>query len=282
MPFERACGTLLHITSLPSPGEIGDLGEEAYRFVDFLAASHQRLWQVLPINPAGTGNSPYSATSAFAGNPLLISMERLAQRRWVDKDQLSRPAKSNCHVDFADVQARKLPLLREAADRFVDQAEPKRRARFEEYVSRASGLDLEAHLETPANASALAAAPHVKGALRALYEAANGGRIGHLHLAPLGAVPATLAFASDLAGTYRLVAGEVHEVALDAAEAGEEHRFTTLGAFLESALVRAFAEALHRKAEVDAGDDLDEEPWLAAARALELRIDPKMLRTRED
>src|SRR5207248_5800028 len=85
MPFQRACGTLLHITSLPSRGGIGDLGEEAYRFIDFLAASHQRLWQVLPTGPAATGNSPYSATSAFAGNPLLISIERLAARGWLSK-----------------------------------------------------------------------------------------------------------------------------------------------------------------------------------------------------
>src|SRR5579864_2394621 len=125
MPFDRACGTLLHITSLPSPGGIGDLGEEAYRFVDFLAASRQRLWQVLPISPAGTGNSPYSATSAFAGNPLLISLERLAERGWLDKKQTAVGAKSAQKVDFEQVKATKLPLLREAAGRFLDHADPK-------------------------------------------------------------------------------------------------------------------------------------------------------------
>ena len=104
MPFERACGTLLHITSLPSRGGIGDLGEEAYRFIDFLAASHQRLWQVLPTAPAGTGNSPYSATSAFAGNPLLISVERLAERGWINKEEICNLAKPGCHVDFLDVR----------------------------------------------------------------------------------------------------------------------------------------------------------------------------------
>src|SRR5207244_2942134 len=82
MPFQRACGSLLHITSLPARGGIGDLGEEAYRFIDFLSASRQRLWQVLPTSPPATGNSPYSATSAFAGNPLFISLERLAERGW--------------------------------------------------------------------------------------------------------------------------------------------------------------------------------------------------------
>lgn len=133
MSFERACGTLLHITSLPSRGDIGDLGEEAYRFVDFLAASRQRLWQVLPISPAGTGNSPYSATSAFAGNPLLISIERLAQRGWLAKDHLKTNPKSGCHVNFAGVQATKLPLLRQAAERFLEHADPESRKRFEEF-----------------------------------------------------------------------------------------------------------------------------------------------------
>lgn len=133
MPFDRACGTLLHITSLPSRDGIGDLGEEAYRFIDFLAASRQRLWQVLPISPPGTGNSPYSATSAFAGNPLLISLERLAERGWIDKKQTTAGAKSAQKVDFEQVKATKLPLLREAAGRFLDHADPKSRKRFDEF-----------------------------------------------------------------------------------------------------------------------------------------------------
>ena len=132
MPFERACGTLLHITSLPSAGGIGDLGPEAYRFAEFLENSRQRLWQVLPISPPGTGNSPYSATSAFAGNPLLISLERLAERGWLGKPRPSE-AEISCRVNFEDVKAHKLPLLREAAERFIDQAEGKSRHRFEEF-----------------------------------------------------------------------------------------------------------------------------------------------------
>jgi 4-alpha-glucanotransferase len=133
MSFERACGTLLHITSLPSPGGIGDLGDEAYRFVDFLAQSRQRLWQVLPISPAGTGNSPYSATSAFAGNPLLISLERLAERGWLENPEMGTSAGRGCHVDFATVQSAKLPRLREAAERFLDSANGNFKKRFEEF-----------------------------------------------------------------------------------------------------------------------------------------------------
>jgi 4-alpha-glucanotransferase len=133
MPFERACGTLLHVTSLPSRDGIGDLGAEAYRFVDFLAESRQRLWQVLPISPAGTGNSPYSATSAFAGNPLLISIERLAERGWLDQGELSKlPPRSN-HVDFERVRAIKLPLLNAAAEQFLDHADVASRKRFDEF-----------------------------------------------------------------------------------------------------------------------------------------------------
>ena len=84
MPFPRAAGILLHPTSLPSRGGVGDFGPAAYRFVDFLTSARQGLWQVLPLGPLGHGNSPYSSTSAFAGNPLLISLERLAEHGWID------------------------------------------------------------------------------------------------------------------------------------------------------------------------------------------------------
>jgi len=133
MPFQRACGTLLHITSLPSRGGIGDLGEEAYRFIDFLAASGQRLWQVLPISPAATGNSPYSATSAFAGNPLCISIERLATHGWLSNQEAQTLSAPSCKVDFAQVQKTKVPLLRKAAEAFIDRANGIPRKRFETF-----------------------------------------------------------------------------------------------------------------------------------------------------
>jgi len=133
MPFQRACGTLLHITSLPSRGGIGDLGDEAYRFIDFLAASHQRLWQVLPTSPAATGNSPYSATSAFAGNPLFISIERLSEHGWLSIEESQALAPADCKVDFEKVQTIKLPLLKRAAEVFIDRAEGIARKRFETF-----------------------------------------------------------------------------------------------------------------------------------------------------
>lgn len=74
---ERAAGLLLHVTSLPGPHGNGDIGPEARRFVEFLERAGQRWWQMLPVNPAGEGNSPYSGVSAFAGNPLLISLHDL-------------------------------------------------------------------------------------------------------------------------------------------------------------------------------------------------------------
>ena len=75
----RESGILLHITSLPSPGGLGDLGREAFAFADFLQKSGVRVWQVLPIGPTGYGESPYQSPSAFAGNPLLISLPLLRE-----------------------------------------------------------------------------------------------------------------------------------------------------------------------------------------------------------
>ena len=104
MLAERSAGILLHPTSLPSRGGIGDLGPEAYAFVDFLAAARQRLWQILPLSPPGLNNSPYSAISAFAGNPLLISLDRLAERGWIASDRVAKAAagapKPGERIDF--------------------------------------------------------------------------------------------------------------------------------------------------------------------------------------
>ncbi len=86
---KRSAGILLHPTSFPAHGGIGDLGPAAYEFIDFLAAARQGLWQILPLNPVGIGNSPYSSTSAFAGNILLISLERLADRGMISHQRVA-------------------------------------------------------------------------------------------------------------------------------------------------------------------------------------------------
>src|ERR1700685_1373063 len=95
---KRHSGILLHITSLPSKYGIGDMGSFAYAFVDFAAASGQKYWQILPINPTDgiNGNSPYSCSSAFAGNPLLISPEMLVIEGFL------RPSDINLSTPFAD------------------------------------------------------------------------------------------------------------------------------------------------------------------------------------
>ncbi|WP_407312922.1 bifunctional glycogen debranching protein GlgX/4-alpha-glucanotransferase [Desulfosporosinus sp. SB140] len=86
--FFRSCGVLMHLSSLPSELGMGDLGQEAYHFIDFLVDSDQSLWQVLPLNPVGLGDSPYQSDSAFAGNSRLISLESLVQERLLQADLL--------------------------------------------------------------------------------------------------------------------------------------------------------------------------------------------------
>jgi len=133
MPFPRAAGVLLHPTSLPSRGGVGDFGPAAYRFVDFLAAARQGLWQVLPLGPLGYGNSPYSSTSAFAGNPLLISLERLAELGWIAPSRLEGLAQASGFVDYDQVFAQKMPLLFEAGRNFLRSAADDAKQRFETF-----------------------------------------------------------------------------------------------------------------------------------------------------
>src|SRR5579883_1141283 len=122
MSFPRATGILLHPTSLPSRGGIGDFGPAAYEFLEFLTAARQGLWQVLPLGPPANGNSPYSSTSAFAGNPLLISLERLADHGWLDHARLHGLSESVVPIEYAAVRRCKAPLLAEAADNFLQRA----------------------------------------------------------------------------------------------------------------------------------------------------------------
>src|SRR2546425_4391834 len=114
MTFPRSTGILLHPISLPSRGGIGDLGPAAYEFLDFLAEARQGLWQVLPLNPPANGNSPYSSTSAFAGNLLLISLERLADDGWLDSAEVSDLAREVGPIDYERVGRAKLPLIQRA------------------------------------------------------------------------------------------------------------------------------------------------------------------------
>jgi 4-alpha-glucanotransferase len=113
----RSSGVLLHITSLPGEYGIGDLGPEAYRFVDWLEAASQQVWQILPLGPTGYGNSPYSASSAFAGNPDLISLDRLVADGLLKPDELSHGLPRD-HVDYENVHKFKQFALGLAFARF--------------------------------------------------------------------------------------------------------------------------------------------------------------------
>jgi 4-alpha-glucanotransferase len=139
MSFSRAAGILLHPTSLPSRGGVGDFGPAAYQFVDFLAAARQGLWQVLPLGPLGYGNSPYSSTSAFAGNPLLISLERLADHGWIDAAKIDLPAASSDMaanpVEYDKVFATKMPLLFEAGRSFLRTGPANALRQFERFCT---------------------------------------------------------------------------------------------------------------------------------------------------
>ncbi|MFZ0733209.1 MAG: 4-alpha-glucanotransferase [Candidatus Sulfotelmatobacter sp.] len=133
MSFPRAAGILLHPTSLPSRGGVGDFGPVAYRFADFLASARQGLWQVLPLGPLGYGNSAYSATSAFAGNPLLISLERLADHGWMDKSKIDSLTATSGPVEYDRVFAEKMPLLFDAARNFLGSASSGALGRFDSF-----------------------------------------------------------------------------------------------------------------------------------------------------
>jgi 4-alpha-glucanotransferase len=117
----RRAGVVLHPTSLPGPHGCGDLGETAWRFADWLASAGQTLWQMLPLNPAGPGHSPYQSPSAFAGNPLLVALEPLVEAGWLA--EIQAPAFDEQRVDYAHTTAWRWQQLRAAAAGFFAQAD---------------------------------------------------------------------------------------------------------------------------------------------------------------
>jgi 4-alpha-glucanotransferase len=128
----RIGGILLHPTSLPGRFGIGDLGDEAIGFLDWLAAAGQKLWQILPLAPPGYGDSPYGSLSAFAGNPLLISPARLAEHGWIDPEDLrASPDFAEDRVDFQAVGQWKEKLFRKAWSRLPQHS---RRGEVEEFA----------------------------------------------------------------------------------------------------------------------------------------------------
>ncbi|MCU1220743.1 MAG: 4-alpha-glucanotransferase [Candidatus Angelobacter sp.] len=137
MRFPRSAGILLHPTSLPGDYGIGELGTEALRFASYLHQSGIKIWQVLPLNPTGYGDSPYQSLSAFAGNPLLISLETLAARGLLDSQDLSPlPDFREGRVDFSMVIPWKFKLLRQTASRFFASATGEQKADFETFTQQ--------------------------------------------------------------------------------------------------------------------------------------------------
>jgi 4-alpha-glucanotransferase len=119
MAFQRSSGIILHPTSLPGPDGIGDLGPEAFHWIDFLSRSGCKLWQILPLGPTGYGDSPYQCFSAFAGNPYLINSALLLEQGLLSLTDLTdRPDFPVDHVDFGPVISWKLTLLTRAYLRF--------------------------------------------------------------------------------------------------------------------------------------------------------------------
>lgn len=118
---QRTSGVLLHPTCLPGPHGSGDLGPNAYYFVDWLHSARQSLWQTLPVGPIGPGNSPYMGSSAFAGNPLLVAFEPMQERGWIALDTLSNTWEAE-RVNFAKVIPWRMQKLREAFAGFLGGA----------------------------------------------------------------------------------------------------------------------------------------------------------------
>lgn len=141
--FPRSSGILLHPISLPGRSGIGDLGFEAYRFVDFLKDAGQRLWQVLPLGPTGYGDSPYQCFSAFAGNPLLISLERLVEKGLLPAAALHETAVfPDEETHYGRVIPWKMDLLARAARNFLANPGGETRVRFETFcAAQAEWLD---------------------------------------------------------------------------------------------------------------------------------------------
>jgi 4-alpha-glucanotransferase len=130
----RSSGVLCHITSLPGECGIGDLGAAAGRFADWLHEAGQGLWQMLPLGPPGFGESPYQSFSAFAGNPLLVPLDRLVDERWLAPDDLAAaPRFEQGAVDFGQVRPFREQCLTRANRAFRKNAKSPERAEFDEF-----------------------------------------------------------------------------------------------------------------------------------------------------
>jgi len=128
---QRSSGVLLHISALPGPCGSGDLGAQAYHFVDWLASAGQRLWQILPLSPVGPGNSPYHSPSTFAGNPLFVDLDQLVRSGWLLPQPALEFEAGRC--DFERVAPYRMGCLQQAWQGFLQQAGAQDSAAFERF-----------------------------------------------------------------------------------------------------------------------------------------------------
>lgn len=131
---DRRSGILLHPSSFPSPYGIGDLSSFAYSFIDFLEASGQKLWQILPLGPTGYGDSPYQAFSSFAGQPLVISPEGLLDLHLLNEEDVSNiPQWDPLKIDYGPAISYKFSILRKAFSRFITLSDTVLNCEFEDF-----------------------------------------------------------------------------------------------------------------------------------------------------
>jgi len=132
----RNSGILLHITSLPGDDGVGTMGKEAYKFIDFLEETGQQLWQILPLGPAGSGNSPYQCFSAFAGNPLLINLELLVDEGFLMANEIeNKPRYLKRKVEFERVRTWKNGLFMKAFNRFQKEKIPQYHNEYNHFLN---------------------------------------------------------------------------------------------------------------------------------------------------
>lgn len=148
---ERASGILMHISSLPSPYGIGDFGQTAYDFVDFLKKAKQKVWQILPIGITGYGDSPYQSFSAYAGNPYFIDLDALVEQGFLRKDEILKAdlGKNSESIEYDKLYFHKMPLLKIAYDRAKGKIQPELDAFYKEQIdwleSFALYMSIKAH-----------------------------------------------------------------------------------------------------------------------------------------
>ena len=140
MTNPRRSGILLHPTSLPGPHGSGDFGPAAYHFVDWLVTAGQRAWQVLPLTPIGPGNSPYASVSAFAGSPLLVALEPLIDKGWIDAADAATGSRLPVdHVAFEHAVPWRMARLREAASGYAQRASHEDRTAYAAFCAAEVG-----------------------------------------------------------------------------------------------------------------------------------------------